>query len=409
MLNILWLSFFIIAFISALGQWLLLGDSQIFETINMAMFSMAKTSVDIAIGLVGVLTFWLGIMKIAEHSGFINKLSALLTPLFSRLMPQVPNKHPAFGSITLNLSANMLGLDNAATPLGLKAMQDLQSLNPKKDTASNAQILFLVLNTSSVTLFPMSIIFYRMQQGAVSPTDVFIPILLATLASTIAGLISVIVMQRIKWRDSVLLLHFAVLFAGLLAFIAYLMQLTATQLTAQSSLLANLTLLSLVVAFLLGAHLKQVNVFNAFIEGASDGFNMAIKLIPYLIAMLVAIAAFRASGSLDYLLGLIKSLVELFNGDTRFIDALPTALMQPFSGSGGRAMMLDTMTQHGADSFAGRLASIFQGSTETTFYVVAVYFGSVGIRYTRHAIGCGLVADITGILAAIGVCYWFYG
>lgn len=409
MLNILWLSFFLIAFLAALGQWLLFGNSQIFETINMAMFSMAKTSVDIAIGLVGVLTFWLGIMKIAEHSGFIAKLSALLTPLFSRLMPQVPRNHPAFGSITLNLSANMLGLDNAATPLGLKAMQDLQSLNPKKDTASNAQILFLVLNTSSVTLFPMSIIFYRMQQGAASPTDVFIPILLATMASTIAGLISVIIMQRIKWQDSVLLLHFAVIFALLLGFIGYLMQLSTAQLTEQSSLLANLSLLSLVVAFLIGAHLKKVNVFNAFIEGASEGFNMAIKLIPYLIAMLVAIAAFRASGSLDYLLALIKSLVSLFDGDTRFVDALPTALMQPFSGSGGRAMMLETMSQHGADSFAGRLASMFQGSTETTFYVIAVYFGSVGIRYTRHAIGCGLVADVTGILAAIGVCYWFYG
>lgn len=409
MLNILWLSFFVIAFVAALGQWLLLGNSQIFETINMAMYSMAKTSVDIAIGLVGVLTFWLGIMKIAEHSGFIAKLSALLTPLFSRLMPQVPKNHPAFGSITLNLSANMLGLDNAATPLGLKAMQDLQSLNPKKDTASNAQILFLVLNTSSVTLFPMSIIFYRMQQGAASPTDVFIPILLATMASTIAGLISVIIMQRIKWRDSILLLHFAVIFALLLAFIGYLMQLSTAQLTEQSSLLANLSLLSLVVAFLIGAHFKKVNVFNAFIEGASEGFSMAVKLIPYLIAMLVAIAAFRASGSLDYVLALIKSAVSFINGDTRFVDALPTALMQPFSGSGGRAMMLETMSQHGADSFAGRLASMFQGSTETTFYVIAVYFGSVGIRYTRHAIGCGLVADVTGILAAIGVCYWFYG
>jgi len=408
-LNIVWLAFFVIAFIAALGQWLILGNSQIFETINLAMFSMAKTAVDISLGLVGILTFWLGIMKIAEASGFIAKLSALLTPLFSRLMPQVPKNHPAFGSITLNLSANMLGLDNAATPLGLKAMQDLQSLNPKKDTASNAQILFLVLNTSSVTLFPMSIIFYRMQQGAASPTDVFIPILLATMASTIAGLISIIIMQRINLKDSVLLLHFAMLFAGLMAFIGYLMQLSAAQLTEQSSLLANLTLLCLIVTFLLAAHFKKVNVFNTFIEGASEGFSMAIKLIPYLIAMLVAIAAFRASGTLDYLLALIKSGVELTNGDTRFVDALPTALMQPFSGSGGRAMMLETMNQHGADSFAGRLASIFQGSTETTFYVVAVYFGSVGIRYTRHAIGCGLVADFAGILAAIGVCYWFYG
>jgi len=408
-LNILWLSFFVIAFVAGLGQWLILDNTQIFEAINMAMFSMAKTAVDISLGLVGILTFWLGIMKIAEKSGFMAGLSRLLSPLFSRLMPQVPRNHPAFGSITLNLSANMLGLDNAATPLGLKAMQDLQSLNPKKDTASNAQILFLVLNTSSVTLFPMSIIFYRMQQGAASPADVFIPILLATLASTIAGLLSVIVMQRINLKDSVLLLHFAVLFAALFGFIGYLMQLSAVQLTEQSSLFANFTLLSLIVAFLIGAHLKKINVFDTFIEGASEGFSMAVKLIPYLIAMLVAVAAFRASGTLDYLLALIKSLVNFFNADTRFVDALPTALMQPFSGSGGRAMMLETMSQHGADSFAGRLASIFQGSTETTFYVVAVYFGSVGIRYTRHAIGCGLIADFAGIIAAISVCYWFYG
>jgi len=408
-LNLLWLAFFVIAFVAGLGQWLILDNSQIFETINLAMFSMAKTAVDISFGLVGILTFWLGIMKIAEKSGFIAGLSRALSPLFSRLMPQVPRNHPAFGSITLNLSANMLGLDNAATPLGLKAMQDLQSLNPKKDTASNAQILFLVLNTSSVTLFPMSIIFYRMQQGAASPTDVFIPILLATMASTIAGLLSVIVMQRINLKDSVLLLNFAILFAGLFAFIGYLMQLSAAELTQQSSLLANLTLLSLITAFLLRAHFKKVNVFDTFIEGASEGFSIAIKLIPYLIAMLVAVAAFRASGCLDYLLALIRSLVELFNADTRFVDALPTALMQPFSGSGGRAMMLETMNQYGADSFAGRLASIFQGSTETTFYVIAVYFGSVGIRYTRHAIGCGLVADLVGIIAAISVCYWFYG
>ncbi len=409
MLNLLWLAFFVIAFVTALGQWLILGNSAIFETITMAMFSMSKTAVDIAIGLIGILAFWLGMMKIAERSGFVAKLATILSPLFSRLMPGVPRNHPAFGSITMNLSANMLGLDNAATPLGLKAMADLQSLNPKKDTASNAQILFLVLNTSSVTVFPMTIIFYRMQQGAVSPTDVFIPILLATLASTVVGLLSVIVVQRINIKDSVLLLNFAVLFAGILALVGYLMGLGATELAAQSSLIANFTLLGLIVSFLIAAHFKKVNVFDTFIEGASEGFQVAVKIIPYLLAMLVAIAAFRASGALDYLLMMIKNLVGLFSSDTRFVDAMPTALMKPFSGSGARAMMLETMNQYGVDSFAGRLAAIFQGSTETTFYVIAVYFGSVGIKHTRHAIGCGLMADMAGILAAISVCYWFYG
>ena len=409
MLNLLWLAFFVIAFVTALGQWLILGNSAIFETITMAMFSMSKTAVDIAIGLIGILAFWLGMMKIAEKSGFVAKLATILSPLFSRLMPGVPRNHPAFGSITMNLSANMLGLDNAATPLGLKAMADLQSLNPKKDTASNAQILFLVLNTSSVTVFPMTIIFYRMQQGAVSPTDVFIPILLATLASTVVGLLSVIVVQRINIKDSVLLLNFAVLFAGILALVGYLMGLGATELAAQSSLIANFTLLGLIVSFLIAAHFKKVNVFDTFIEGASEGFQVAVKIIPYLLAMLVAIAAFRASGALDYLLMMIKNIVGLFSSDTRFVDAMPTALMKPFSGSGARAMMLETMNQYGVDSFAGRLAAIFQGSTETTFYVIAVYFGSVGIKHTRHAIGCGLMADMAGILAAISVCYWFYG
>ena len=405
----MWLAFFVIAFITALGQWLIGGDQGIFETITMAMFSMSKTAVDIAIGLIGILTFWLGMMKVAEKSGFVAQLARLLTPLFSRLMPGVPKNHPAFGSITMNLSANMLGVDNAATPLGLKAMKDLQTLNPNKDTASNAQILFLVLNTSSVTIFPMTIIFYRMQQGAVSPTDVFIPILLATLASTVAGLLSVIVVQRINIKDSVLLLNFALLFSAIMALIAYLVQLSADQLASQSSLIANFTLLSLIVGFLVAAHLKKINVFDTFVDGAKEGFDISIKLIPYLVAMLVAIAAFRASGALDYLLLLVKNVVAIFNGDTRFVDALPTAFMKPFSGSGARAMMLETMNQHGVDSFAGRLAAIFQGSTETTFYVIAVYFGSVGIKHTRHAISCGLIADCAGMFAAIGVCYWFFG
>ncbi|NRA61078.1 MAG: spore maturation protein [Psychrobium sp.] len=409
MLNLLWLTFFIIAFLSALGQWIFLGDSSVFASINNAIFAMAKTSVEIALGLIGVLAFWLGMMKIAEKSGGIALLSRLLSPLFSRLMPGVPKDHAAFGSITMNLSANMLGLDSAATPLGIKAMHDLQSLNPDKDRASNAQILFLVLNTSSVTLFPMSIIFYRLQQGAASPADVFIPILLATLASTVAGLLGVIVVQKINIKDSVLLLNFAGLFAAIAAFIAYLVTLTSSQLAETSDLLANFILLSLIISFLVAAHIKKVAVFDTFIEGAKEGFALAVALIPYMLAMLVAIAAFRASGALDVILWLIKSLVELFSLDTRFVDALPVALMQPFSGSGGRAMMIETMNQYGVDSFAGRLASIFQGSTETTFYVIAVYFGAVGIKHTRHAIGCGLFADACGIIAAIFIGYWFYG
>lgn len=409
MLNLLWLSFFVIAFLSAMGQWLWFGNVAIFDDIIRAIFGMAKTSVDIALGLIGVLAFWLGMMKVAEQAGIIGTLSRWLTPLFSRLMPEVPRKHPAIGSITMNLTANMLGLDNAATPLGLKAMSDLHSLNPKKDTASNAQILFLVLNTSSVTLFPMTIFFYRMQQGAANPTDVFIPVLLATMASTLVGLAAVIWVQRIKWWDGVLLLNLAVFFAVLGSMVAYLVTLTAVELQQQSALVANLLLFSMMVGFLVYGHRRQVAVYDTFIAGAKEGFGLAVKLIPYLLAMLVAIAAFRASGALDYLLRGVSHLVSLFGWDSRFVDALPTAMMKPFSGSGARAMMLESMQTHGVDSFAARLSAIFQGSTETTFYVLAVYFGSVGIRHSRHAIGCGLVADLAGIIAAIFVGYWFFG
>ena len=409
MLNLLWLSFFVIAFLSALGQWLWMGNAGIFDEVIQAIFQMARTSVDIALGLIGVLAFWLGMMRIAEAAGIVRSLSRWLTPLFSRLMPEVPANHPAFGSITMNLTANMLGLDNAATPLGLKAMKDLQTLNPKPDTASNAQILFLVLNTSSVTLFPMTIFFYRMQQGAANPTDIFIPILLATLASSLAGLAAVIYMQRINWRDAVLLGNLGAIFAAIGALVAYLVTLTASQLQSQSALVANLLLLSLIISFLVVGHRRQVPVYDTFIQGAKEGFGLAVSLIPYLLAMLVAIAALRASGALEQLLAAIGQIVAWCGGDQRFVDALPTALMKPFSGSGARAMMLDTMQAYGVDSFAGRLSAIFQGSTETTFYVLAVYFGAVGIRHSRHAIGCGLFADMAGILAAIGVCYWFYG
>ncbi|OUS30759.1 hypothetical protein A9Q98_04450 [Thalassotalea sp. 42_200_T64] len=409
MLNIIWLFFFFIAFIVSLYQWLVLGNHVIFEQLLTSIISMSKVTVEIAIGLIGILSFWLGMMKIAQSGGVVDKIAHAISPLFSRLMPEVPKDHPAFGSITMNLSANFLGLDNAATPLGLKAMADLQSINPKKDTASNAQILFLVLNTSSVTLFPISVFVYRAQQGAAVATDVFIPILLATFASTLAGLVSVALFQRIKLYKGVILLYLSAAMALIAALVIYLVQLSAAQLTEQSSLMGNFLIISVLISFLAVAHLKKVNVYDQFIIGAKEGFDVSIKLIPYLLAMLCAIGVFRASGALEMIVDSIRHLVVLLGGDTRFVDALPTAFMKPLSGSGARAMMIETMNVHGADSFAGRLASIMQGSTETTFYVLAVYFGSVGIRYSRHAITCGLIADVSGICAGIGVCYWFFG
>ncbi|KGJ98768.1 nucleoside recognition domain-containing protein [Thalassotalea sp. ND16A] len=409
MLNIIWLFFFFIAFIVSVYQWLVLGNHVIFEQLLTSIISMSKVTVEIAIGLIGILSFWLGMMKIAQSGGVVDKIAHAISPLFSRLMPEVPKDHPAFGSITMNLSANFLGLDNAATPLGLKAMADLQSINPKKDTASNAQILFLVLNTSSVTLFPISVFVYRAQQGAAVATDVFIPILLATFASTLAGLVSVALFQRIKLYKGVILLYLSAAMALIASLVIYLVQLSAAQLTAQSSLMGNFLIISVLISFLTIAHLKKVNVYDQFIVGAKEGFEVSIKLIPYLLAMLCAIGVFRASGALEMIVDSIRHLVVLLGGDTRFVDALPTAFMKPLSGSGSRAMMIETMNAHGADSFAGRLASIMQGSTETTFYVLAVYFGSVGIRYSRHAITCGLIADVSGICAGIGVCYWFFG
>ena len=409
MLNIIWLSFFLIAFIASLFQWLVLGQHDIFEQLLNSLIAMSKVTVEISIGLIGILSFWLGMMKIAERGGIVAKIAHWISPLFSRLMPEVPKNHPAFGSITMNLSANFLGLDNAATPLGLKAMRDLQEVNPKKDTASNAQILFLVLNTSSVTLFPISVFVYRAQQGAAVATDVFIPILLATFASTMAGLISVSFFQKIKIYKGVIVVYLSAAIALIAALVIYLAQLTAEQLAVQSSLMGNFLLISVLICFLIIAHLKKVDVYESFIEGAKQGFDVSIKLIPYLLAMLCAIGIFRASGALELLVDSIRSFVALICGDTRFVDALPTAFMKPLSGSGSRAMMIETMNTYGADSFAGRLSSILQGSTETTFYVLAVYFGSVGIRYSRHAITCGLIADVAGITAGIAVCYWFFG
>ncbi|WP_076417862.1 spore maturation protein [Colwellia sp. UCD-KL20] len=409
MLNRLWISFFFIAFISALYQWGVMGDALIFEKIIKSIFDMSSVTVDIAIGLIGILAFWLGMMKIAENAGLINKLAIAISPLFSKLMPEVPKGHPAIGSMTMNLSANFLGIDNAATPLGLKAMQDLQTLNPKKDTATNAQILFLVLNTSSVTLFPVAVFVYRAQQGAVNPTDVFIPIILATFASTFAGLLAVATVQKIKLYHPVVLLYLSAAIALIGSVTVYFAALTSQALSTQSSLFGNILIFSTLILFIAAAVRKKIDVYNSFIEGAKEGFETSIKLIPYLLAMLCAIGVFRASGALDVIVDIFRSLAIFLGMDTRFIDALPTAMMKPLSGSGARAMMIETMNTHGADSFAGRLASIIQGSTETTFYVLAVYFGSVGIKYSRHAVSCGLIADAAGILAAISVCYWFFG
>jgi len=408
-LNRLWISFFFIAFISSLYQWIFLGDVLIFEKVIKSIFDMSKVTVEIAIGLIGILSFWLGMMKIAEKAGLINKLALAISPLFKQLMPDVPKGHPAIGSMTMNLSANFLGIDNAATPLGLKAMKDLQSLNTQKDTASNAQILFLVLNTSSVTLFPVAVFVYRAQQGAVNPTDVFVPIILATFASTLAGLIAVSTVQKIKLYHHIVLLYLSAGIALVGGIAVYFATLTSQALSAQSSIFGNILILSTLVLFIAAAVRKKIDVYDSFIEGAKDGFDTSVKLIPYLLAMLCAIGVFRASGALDVIVDTFRQLVVLLGGDTRFVDALPTAMMKPLSGSGARAMMIETMNAHGADSFAGRLASIIQGSTETTFYVLAVYFGSVGIKYSRHAVSCGLIADAAGIAAAVGVCYWFFG
>ncbi len=388
---------------------LMSGDAAVLNESVTAMFDSAKLAAEIALGLIGVLTLWMGLMRLGEKAGVVAAIAWVFEPLLSKLMPEVPRGHPAYGSVTMNLTANMLGLDNAATPLGLKAMADLQSLNPDKKTATNAQILFLVLNTSSVTLVPVTVFLYRAQQGAADPADIFLPILLSTLGSTLAGLSVVALVQRIRLLDWVVLGYGAILLGGLSAGVMYLLTLGAERIGEVSAMLGNGLLLGIIFAFVLVALLRRVAVYDEFIEGAKSGFEQSVRLIPYLLAMLLAIALLRASGALDYLLGVIAALVSHMGMDGRFIDALPTALMKPLSGSGARAMMLETMAHYGVDSFAGRLAAIFQGSTETTFYVLAVYFGAVGIRNGRHALACGLFADLAGICTAIVVCYWFYG
>ena len=408
MLHRIWLGFFVVAFISALYQWLGLGDAAVFQRMVKALFDMAGLSVELAIGLVGLMGLWLGIVAVGEASGLIDKLARALSPLFTRLMPEVPAGHPAISSMTLNLAANALGLDNAATPLGIKAMKDLQSLNPTPEVASNAQILFLVLNTSGVTVFPMTILLYRAQLGAPDPASVFIPILIATCCSTLAGLLVTAWVQRIRLADTIVLMYLGVGFALLLALVGWFATLGADEMQRQSSLVSNLLIMALIMLFLLVAHRRSVNVYDTFIEGARQGFETAIGIIPYLVAMLAAIGVLRASGAMDIVMSGLRDLVALGGWDGRWVDAMPTALMKPLSGSGARAMMIDTMNTFGVDSFQGRLAATMQGSTETTFYVLAVYFGAVGIRHGRHALACGLTADVAGISAAIALSYWFY-
>lgn len=409
MLNAIWIGFFLIAFVFAAVNLIFFGQIDSFALVMKAAFDAAKNGFEIALGLTGVMALWLGVMRVGERAGFLQGLTWLLAPLFQRLFPDVPRNHPALGAITMNMAANMLGLDNAATPIGIKAMQELQTLNPDKETASNAQILFLVINASSVTLLPVTIFTYRAQAGAHDPTDVFIPILIATYCSTMAGLLATAFYQRINLLDRVVLAYLAAISAAVFGLVAYFAQLPAAEMLRQSALVSNVLLFGLVTLFIGGAAVRRVNAYEAFIEGAKDGFHTAVTIIPYLVAMLVAIAVFRASGALDLLLHGIRNGVVMMGWDTRFVDALPTALMKPLSGSGARAMMIDTMHTFGADSFAGRLASVVQGSTETTFYVLAVYFGAVGIRRVRHAVVCGLLADLGGLAAAIAVTYMFFG
>ena len=408
MLNALWIGFFLVAFLIALVKLVFLGDAEVMGALVKALFDSSKTAFEIALGLTGVMALWLGVMKIGERAGMLELLTRGLTPLFRRLFPEVPPNHPALGAMTMNMGANMLGLDNAATPLGIKAMQELQTLNPSKDTASDAQILFLVINTASVTLLPVTIFTYRAQLGAADPTDVFVPLLITTYIGTLVGLFVTGFFQKLHLWNRVTLAYLGGATALIGGLVMYFSGLPAEEMTRQSSILSNVILFGLVVVFLLMAVKNRVNAYEAFVEGAKEGFHTAVTIIPYLVAMLVAIAVFRASGALDLLMGAVRTTVLALGFDARWVDALPTALMKPFSGSGARAMMIDTMQTHGADSFAGRLASIVQGSTETTFYVLAVYFGAVGVRRVRHAVACGLIADVAGILAAIGMAYLFF-
>jgi len=407
-LNVIWLLFFAGAFVACLAQWLYLGNSGIFNTVMQSVFDMSRTAFEIAIGLTGVLAFWLGIMKIGEKSGAVQILAKLVSPLMKRLFPSVPAEHPAMGSMLMNISANMLGLDNAATPLGLKAMKELQEINPEKDTASDAQILFLVLNASGLTLIPVSIMTYRAKLGAANPADIFLPILFATFFSTVAGILVTAFFQKIEIKNVVFISWFVGLCAAVFGSLWYFSSLSAEQMGISSAFLGGIILFSIVMFFLILAAIKKIMPFEAFVEGAKEGFSTAVMVIPYLIAILVGVAAFRASGAMDFIMSGIVAAFNLFGIPSDVVPSLPTAIMKPLSGSGARGMMVDAMQQYGADSFAGRLSCIFQGTTDTTFYIIAVYFGSVAVRKTRHAIFCGLTADAAGIIAAIAMAYIFF-
>lgn len=407
-LNYIWIAFFVTAFIIALVRLLFFGDIEVFPEMINSTFSSSKTAFEISLGLTGVLSLWLGIMRIGEQGGVINALSRMLAPVFTRLFPDIPKGHPVTGSIFMNIAANMLGLDNAATPLGLKAMEQMQTLNTKKDTATNPMIMFLVLNTSGLTIIPVSIMVYRAQMGAANPTDVFVPLLLATFFSTLAGIIVTSMYQRINLLNRTMVITLGGVCLFVAAVIWGFARLGKEQVDIVSTSAANILLMVIIIAFILAGVRKKVNVYDAFIEGAKDGFSTAVRIIPYLVAMLVGIGVFRASGAMDIITDAIKWVVSAAGGDTGFVGALPTALMKPLSGSGARGMMVDAMTTYGADSFVGRLSCVFQGSTDTTFYILAVYFGSIGVRYTRHAVTCGLLADLAGVIAAIGICYLFF-
>ena len=407
-LNYIWIAFFIIAFIVGLVKLIFLGDVGVFPEMVSSTFDMAKTGFEISLGLTGVLTLWLGIMRIGEKGGVIKLLSKLINPFFRKIFPDLEKDHPAYGSIMMNIAANMLGLDNAATPTGLKAMTQLQETNKKKDTASNAQIMFLVLNTSGLTIIPISVMVYRAQLGAADPSDIFIPILLATFFSTLAGLLTVSIYQKINLFNKTVLAYLGSLSALIIGLIWYLQQLPKEKVAEVSSVASNLILFSIIALFIGLAAVRKINVYEAFIDGAKDGFKIAVKIIPYLIAILVAIGVFRASGAMDYLISGFAYVFKAMGVNTDFINALPTALMKPLSGSGARGMMVDTLKTYGADSFVGRVASTVQGATDTTFYIIAVYFGSVGIKNTRYAVTAGLIADFVGIIAAILIAYLFF-
>jgi spore maturation protein SpmA len=408
-LNYIWIGFFIIGFIVALCQLIFAGNTQIFSDMMNSTFANAKTGFEISLGLTGSLTLWMGLMKVGEKGGVVTMLGKLFGPLFHKLFPELPTGHPAYGSMILNFSANMLGLDNAATPMGLKAMKEMQDVNPNKDTASNAQIMFLVLNASGLTIIPVSIMVYRTQLGAANPADIFIPILIATYVATLVALISVAIVQKINLFDRVIIAYLGGLSAIIAGIIIYFMSLPKDQIAEASTFAANFILFSIIILFIVLALLKKENVYDAFIEGAKEGFNTAIKIIPFLIAILVAIGILRASGAMDFVVKGFSTFFSWLGVDTRFTGALPVAFMKPLSGSGARGLMIDAMTTQGADSFIGRLSCTLQGATDTTFYILAVYFGSVGIKNTRHAVGCSLLADLAGAVTAILVAYLFFG